>query len=76
MFNPQLTEIQFISLLSALFAGLAGYALHARVLPWLKRKHWIRQRYFQPHPYLQTLQHQQRQQEAATPTDHTDKPSS
>ncbi|OHX10446.1 hypothetical protein [Chromobacterium sphagni] len=58
MFNPELSQLQFMVLLAALAAGIAGYQLHARLLPWIRRLLLRRMRHFQPHPYLQRLQQQ------------------
>ncbi|WP_434635055.1 hypothetical protein [Chromobacterium sp. CV08] len=58
MFNPELSELQFMVLLTALAAGIAGYQVRARLLPWIRRLLLRRMRHFQPHPYLQRLQQQ------------------
>ncbi|MCD4486688.1 hypothetical protein LQR31_19615 [Chromobacterium vaccinii] len=55
MFNPELSQLQFMVLLAALAAGIAGYQLRARLLPWLRSLLLRRLRHFQPHPYLQKL---------------------
>jgi len=58
MINPELSAQQFLLLLTALVALLAGYQLHARLLPWLKAWRQRRHnglRHFEPHPYLNQL---------------------
>jgi hypothetical protein len=66
MFNPQLSELQFLLLVTALVAFIGGYWLHARLLPWLMHKYHARPRHFVSHPY--------RPKPAATTTNQSESP--
>ncbi|OWY40159.1 hypothetical protein CEK28_05345 [Xenophilus sp. AP218F] len=51
MFNPELSELQFLLLATALAAAIGGYLLRSWLLPRIARLRRRRLRYFQPHPY-------------------------
>ncbi|TCP10622.1 hypothetical protein EV683_12122 [Crenobacter luteus] len=54
MLNPELSAQQFLLLFTAVASLIAGYLLHARLLPWLRsllRAKHGRLRHFEIHPY-------------------------
>ncbi|UTH73446.1 hypothetical protein [Chromobacterium sp. IIBBL 290-4] len=51
MFDYEFSETQFLMMLTALAAGIAGYMVHALLVPWLRKVSISRLRHFQPHPY-------------------------
>lgn len=56
MFNPSLTQFQFLLLAVALLAVVAGFWFRASLLPWLWRRFLSRSRRFAPHPYARARQ--------------------
>ncbi|VEB43384.1 Uncharacterised protein [Chromobacterium violaceum] len=51
MFDPQMNEIQFLLLMTALAAAAAGYLARAWLAAWLTQHRQRRLRHFRPHPY-------------------------